>query len=372
MLSSRLILSALILSHCVLSCSCASMRGDNGTVEEIRSEPDKVPVQKLFAAEEHFPRINKHKLANEYNRYAEELKAYPDNPNPNGREGLPENARQPGAEHRSKMDELRRQMVESQRVDRRLDLLGRIGNAKDFQLDELERLGESINGVGKKTAKGGTDEEFRDQLKEFDTERRRKFLRMEKRQKLSEKDKLRLMAETERLQEEKRLEEEHQKKESAKLNHPGSRDHLESVWTDNDGFDKGTFTPAAFFGMHDKNGDGYLDFLEIEAFFIPEIRKVYGSDRLNFEAREELALMREHLMPEMDLNQDELVSLEEFLTYTSNNERFDNNEGWQTLDQFDQYSQDELMEFAEERRKRGDALYDYDEYLEPIYDSDYE
>ena len=371
MLISSLIITISILLHCGLNTYSASMRGDNATAEkiteEIQAEPDRVPIQKLSPAKEHFPHINKHMLANEYKRYAEEVELDPKN-----REALPENTQQGSAGHRSKMDEVRRQLVESQRVDRRIDLLGRMGNAKDFRLDELEHLGESLQGLGKKVVKGDTDDEFRDQLKEFDVERRRKFLRMEKRQKLSEKDKLRLMAETERLKEEKRLEDEHQKKEYAKLNHPGSRDHLESVWTDSDGFDKGTFTPAAFFRLHDKNGDNYLDILEIEAFFIPEIRKVYGSESLNYEAREELALMREHLMPEMDLNHDKLVSLDEFLSYTSNNERFDKNEGWQTLDQFDQYSQDELREFADERRKRGDSSYDYDDYLEPFEDSDYE
>ena len=347
------------------------MRGDNGTfekTEEIQIESDRIPIQRLVSAQEHFPHINKHKLANEYERYAEELKVFSEDSNGAEEREAPESE----LHQRSKMDEVRRQMVESQRISRRIDLLGRISDAKDFRLDEMEQLGEAIQGLGKKAGKGDTDDKFKDQLKEFDTERRRKFLRMEKRQKLSEKDKLSLMAETERLKEEKRIEEENQKKETAKLNHPGSRDHLESVWTENDGFDKGTFTPAAFFRLHDNNGDGYLDILEIEAFFLPEIRKVYGSEGLTYEAREELALMREHLMPEMDLDHDKLVSLDEFLSYTSNNERFENNEGWQTLDQFDQYSQEELREFAEDRRARGDALYDYEDYLEPMEGSDYE
>ena len=354
-------------------CYSASLRGDTGNSTIEMTEESKIPIVSgtisinvLAATKEHLPHVNKLNLAEEYHRYEREFKELSEFQQ-NGEETLHREDQNSNA-HRSKLDEVKRQLVESQRVDRRIIMLDQLRNRKDFRLDGLEYLSESAKMLDKKMSK--ENNQFKDQLSEFDAERRTKYLRDEKRHDLSQKDKLRLMAEAERLQDEKILLEEFQKKEYAKLNHPGSREHLESVWTESDGFDKGTFTPTAFFRLHDKNGDNFLDILEVEAFFIPEIRKVYGS-KLNFEAREELALMREHLMPEIDLNQDDLVSLEEFIVYTSSNERFNNNEGWQTLDQFDRYSQEDLKEFAKERIENGDDTYDYYDYLEPLNDSEY-
>ncbi|KAI6648356.1 Nucleobindin-2-like [Oopsacas minuta] len=366
-------LKFLVILSIVSYCYSAPMRGETGNtsvvdknIDELKLEPDTVPIQKLVPAIEHLPGINKLNLASEYNRYVKELKPFSEL-NLKDREDLAKNDQKTNG-LRSKLDEVKRQLIESQRVDRRLVMLEQMQNEKDFRLDGLEHFGEAVQKLEKKKKK---EDELKDQLKDFDAERRRKYFRVEKQQKLSQKDKLRLLAETERLKEENKLLEENEKKEIAKLNHPGSREHLESVWTESDGFDKGTFTPIAFFRLHDKNSDNYLDILEIEAFFIPEVRKIYGSHELNYEAREELALMREHLMPEIDLNHDELVSLDEFLSYTSSNERFNSNEGWQTLDQFDHYSQEDLKIFEEQRLKNEDS-YDYYDYLEPLENPDYE
>ena len=358
--------------HFSLICFSAPLRGDTGNstierTEESKIHPGTIAIHKLVPTKEHLPHVNKINLAEEYHRYGKEFKEL--SKLQRGGEAALDGDDQNSNAQRSKLDEVKRQLVESQRVDRRIIMLDQLRNQKDFRLDGLEYLGESVKMLDKRMGK--ENNEFKDQLKEFDAERRTKYLHVEKRHKFSLKDKLRLMAEAERLQEEKILIEEIQKKEYAKLNHPGSREHLESVWTESDGFDKGTFTPTAFFRLHDKNGDNFLDILEVEAFFIPEVRKVYGSKELNYEAREELALMREHLMPEIDLNQDELVSLEEFVLYTSSNERFNNNEGWQTLDQFDRYSQEDLKEFAKERIENGDDTYDYYDYLDPLEDSEY-
>lgn len=358
--------------HFVLICYAAPLRGDteNSTIErteELKMHSGTISIHKLVPTREHFPHVNKLNLAEEYHRYEGEFKELSELQH-DGREAL-YRRNQNGNAQRSKLDEVKRQLVESQRVDSRIIMLDQMKNQKDFRLDGLEYLGKSVNMLERSLGKENI--EFKDQLKEFDAERRTKYLRVDKRHKLSKEEKFRLLAESERLQKEKILIEENQIKESSKLNHPGSREHLESVWTESDGFDKDTFTPTAFFRFHDKNGDNFLDILEVEAFFISEIRKVYGSKELNYEAREKLALMREHLMPEIDINQDELVSLEEFIVYTSSNERFNNNEGWQTLDQFDRYSQEDLKEFAKERIEKGDETYDYYDYLDQPEDFEY-
>ena len=50
------------------------------------------------------------------------------------------------------------------------------------------------------------------------------------------------------------------------------------------------------------------------------------------EREEEMELMREHTFKESDINQDRLISLEEFLTETKRDE-FKQDPGWDTLDQ---------------------------------------
>lgn len=63
----------------------------------------------------------------------------------------------------------------------------------------------------------------------------------------------------------------------------------------------------------DTNGDEMLDALELEAMFLVEVRKIYGENGDSTELHEEMSRMREHVMKEIDRNQDGLLSLNEFL-----------------------------------------------------------
>lgn len=60
----------------------------------------------------------------------------------------------------------------------------------------------------------------------------------------------------------------------AKLHEPGHKAQLEEVWEEQDGFDAGSFDPKTFFHMHDKNGDGYWDYFEMETLFLHDLDKV--------------------------------------------------------------------------------------------------
>lgn len=53
--------------------------------------------------------------------------------------------------------------------------------------------------------------------------------------------------------------------------------------------------------------------LELEAMFLVEVKKIYGEDSDPTELHEEMSRMREHVMKEIDHNQDGLLSLNEFL-----------------------------------------------------------
>ena len=63
----------------------------------------------------------------------------------------------------------------------------------------------------------------------------------------------------------------------------------------------------------DTNGDEMLDALELEAMFLVEVRKIYGENGDSTELYEEMSRMREHVMKEIDRNQDGLLSINEFL-----------------------------------------------------------
>lgn len=64
------------------------------------------------------------------------------------------------------------------------------------------------------------------------------------------------------------------------------------------------------------NGDGYWNDDELEALFQIELEKVYNEtdpDDDPKERVEEMYRMREHVVKQMDKNEDRLISLDEFL-----------------------------------------------------------
>lgn len=79
---------------------------------------------------------------------------------------------------------------------------------------------------------------------------------------------------------------------------------------------KDNFDPRTFFALHDLNGDGYWNDDELEALFQLELEKVYNEtdpDDDPKERIEEMYRMREHVVKQMDKNEDRLISLDEFL-----------------------------------------------------------
>ncbi|VDM43967.1 unnamed protein product [Toxocara canis] len=104
--------------------------------------------------------------------------------------------------------------------------------------------------------------------------------------------------------------------EHEKVKHPGSRDQLEEVWEDSDKMEKENFDPRTFFALHDLNGDGFWSAEELEALFQLELQKVYNESDPDDDPRErieEMYRMREHVVQQMDKNNDRMISLAEFL-----------------------------------------------------------
>ncbi|KAF7480381.1 hypothetical protein GHT09_008386 [Marmota monax] len=107
------------------------------------------------------------------------------------------------------------------------------------------------------------------------------------------------------------------------------------------------------------NSDGVLDEQELEALFTKELEKVYDPKNEEDDMREmeeERLRMREHVMKNVDTNQDRLVTLEEFLVSTQRKEYGDTGEGWETVEMHPAYTEEELRRFEEELAAREAEL----------------
>uniref|UniRef100_A0AAQ6A8T5 EF-hand domain-containing protein n=1 Tax=Amphiprion ocellaris TaxID=80972 RepID=A0AAQ6A8T5_AMPOC len=255
---------------------------------------------------------------------------------------------------RTKLDELKRQEVNRLRtlIKAKQDLEGGNDIAVDhqallkqfeylnhmnphtFEVDDLDRL-----------IKSATKD-----LENYDKERHEEFKRYEMMKEHDRREHLKTLDDEDRKKEEEHYEE--MKKKHAdhpKVNHPGSQNQLKEVWEEADGLDPEDFDPKTFFNLHDTNGDGFFDEQELEALFTKELEKIYDPTNEEddmVEMEEERLRMREHVMNEVDSNKDRLVSLDEFLVATKKKE-FLEPDSWETLEQNQAYTDEEMREFEE-------------------------
>ncbi|XP_020511261.1 nucleobindin-1 [Labrus bergylta] len=196
-------------------------------------------------------------------------------------------------------------------------------------------------------------------LENYDAERHEEFKRYEMLKEHERREYLKGLDQEKREKEEKRLQELKEKhSQHPKVNAPGSVNQLREVWEETDGLDPQEFNPKTFFKLHDTNEDGVLDEQELEALFTKELEKVYDPKNEEddmMEMEEERLRMREHVMKNVDTNQDRLVSLEEFLKSTEKRE-FNNPKEWETLETKPAYTEEELQRFEVELRDKEEEL----------------
>lgn len=196
-------------------------------------------------------------------------------------------------------------------------------------------------------------------LENYDKSRHEEFKKYEMMKEHERREYLKTLDEEKRRQEESKFEEMKKKHSNhPKVNHPGSKDQLKEVWEEADGLDPNDFDPKTFFKLHDVNADGFLDEQELEALFTKELEKVYDPKNEEddmIEMEEERLRMREHVMNEVDINKDRLVTLEEFMRVTQKKE-FLEPESWETLDQQQIFTEEELKEFESHISQQEDEL----------------
>jgi nucleobindin len=127
--------------------------------------------------------------------------------------------------------------------------------------------------------------------------------------------------------------------------------------------------------LADLDGNGFWDADEVKALFQKELDKMYDpnapEDDMR-ERREEMERMREHVYSESDVNKDHLIrqfaasffiiliilihySYEEFLQQTKKKE-FEQDQGWQGLDDQKLYTHEEYLEFERKRQEEVQKL----------------
>uniref|UniRef100_A0A1A8G6V7 Nucleobindin 2a n=1 Tax=Nothobranchius korthausae TaxID=1143690 RepID=A0A1A8G6V7_9TELE len=255
---------------------------------------------------------------------------------------------------RTKLDELKRQEVNRLRtlIKAKQDLEGGNDIAVDHQalLKQFEHLNhmnphtfevEDLDRLIKSATKD---------LENYDKERHEDFKKYEMMKEHDRQEHLKTLDEDERKKEEEHYEEMRKKHaDHPKVNHPGSQNQLKEVWEEADGLDPDDFDPKTFFNLHDTNGDGFFDEQELEALFTKELEKIYDPTNEEddmVEMEEERLRMREHVMNEVDSNKDRLVSMDEFLVATKKKE-FLEPDSWETLEQNQAYTDEEMKEFEE-------------------------
>ncbi|XP_008682743.1 nucleobindin-1 isoform X1 [Ursus maritimus] len=197
-------------------------------------------------------------------------------------------------------------------------------------------------------------------LAQYDAAHHEEFKRYEMLKEHERRRYLESLGEEQRKEAERKLEEQQRRhREHPKVNVPGSQAQLKEVWEELDGLDPNRFNPKTFFILHDINSDGVLDEQELEALFTKELEKVYDPKNEEDDMREmeeERLRMREHVMKNVDTNQDRLVTLEEFLASTQRKDFGDTGEGWETVEMHPAYTEDELRRFEEELAAREAEL----------------
>ncbi|XP_031564940.1 nucleobindin-2-like [Actinia tenebrosa] len=261
---------------------------------------------------------------------------------------------------RTKLDELKRQEIERQRMIRRQM------NDHNSGLKEREHWNpvfddDNPDFFGPEDFKKLLSKHH-DEMDKRDADRREEYKKHELQKEHERRAELKKMDEEHRKEAEKKHEELMKKhaEEAKNLHHPGSKAQLEQVWEESDGLDKKDFDPRTFFQLHDVNGDGYLDTGELEALFVKEVARLYNPKDEGYdpvERDEEIARMREHVMNEIDKDKDGFVSKDEFLS-ASKSDEFEKDEGWKGIDEERPYTDDELAEFEkslDQAEKHRDA-----------------
>ncbi|KFV70859.1 Nucleobindin-2 [Dryobates pubescens] len=267
---------------------------------------------------------------------------------------------------RTRLDELKRQEVARLRmlIKAKMDSVQDTGIDHQALLKQFEHLNHQNPDTFEPKDLDMLIKAATNDLENYDKTRHEEFKKYEMMKEHERREYLKTLDEEKRQREESKFEEMKKKHgDHPKVHHPGSKDQLKEVWEEADGLDPNEFDPKTFFKLHDVNNDGFLDEQELEALFTKELEKVYDPKNEEddmVEMEEERLRMREHVMNEVDINKDRLVTLEEFLRATEKKE-FLEPDSWETLDQQQLFTEDELKENEDLQKQKEELQRQHDQ-----------
>ncbi|XP_043286653.1 nucleobindin-2 isoform X2 [Venturia canescens] len=240
---------------------------------------------------------------------------------------------------RNELVRLRRSATRQYEIEQGIDLDHPIGyehldhkNLETFEVNDLKKL------IQKTTADlNEADKKRREEFKEY--EMQKKFEEDEKKQKMNEEEKKKYEEQL------KALQEKHKKHKP--LHHPGSKQQYEEVWEKQDHMEDQKLNLKTFFRLHDLDGNGVWDPVEVDTLFIKELDKIYAQgvpDTDTRERAEERERMREHVFSEVDLNKDGLISYDEFIEQSKSSD-FEKDEEWKPLNEQQIYTEEDYMQY---------------------------
>ncbi|GLV32261.1 Nucleobindin 1 [Carabus blaptoides fortunei] len=264
---------------------------------------------------------------------------------------------------RSRLDEIKRGELDRLRhlASKQYDIEnglntshGKVGTSNDKEhIDHINPHTFEIEDLKKLIAKSTQD------LAEADKKRREEFKEYEMQKEFEKQEKLKSLDDVHRVEMEKQMKEQEDKhKKHQPLHHPGSKQQLEEVWEKQDHMEQQDFDPRTFFMLHDLDGNGVWDQNEVKTLFIKELDKMYSEGAPEDDMRErieEMERMREHVFNEVDQNKDGLISYEEFLEQTKRQD-FQEDKGWEALDQQKIYTDEEYQKFEKMRMDEIERL----------------
>ncbi|RWS08985.1 nucleobindin-2-like isoform X1, partial [Dinothrombium tinctorium] len=222
-------------------------------------------------------------------------------------------------------------------------------------------------------------------IEKLEQMKRAEFKRYEMEKELYFEESLKNMTEEERKEAiKKRNEVVEEQKHHPRIHHPGSKQQLEEVWKDEDKLPVEEFDPKTFFRLHDLDGNGMWDEMEIEAVLKHELDKIYEKRKAEIvsksnlsdkekeehlkydenEKEEDMDRMMAEVMKAGDRNEDRHISFDEFLKLTEQ-PQFEQDKEWKSVVDQPNFNQNEFEEYKKHHDQYQNQFYQYDPRYDP-------
>jgi len=137
-----------------------------------------------------------------------------------------------------------------------------------------------------------------------------------------------------------------------------SENQEKDVWEKDDKMAPEEFSLEKYFKLHDIDGSGSWDKQEVTASLMGELNKMYNMSDPSLEDKRsaEMESWLEYVYKNGDLNKDGLIDFDElaYLNKLSQEKEGKNEDEWKSIEEDDEYTEDEFKKFADEHSEYDD------------------